>query len=221
MKIAITGGDGLLSTEILKLDNSFVGFDKKTLNVFDYNSFSVLNNFDVILHTAALKDVTKIPGNEINFIKTNIIGTANISNYCLKHNKKLVYISTDYVYRGEGNHKETDSVYPFNNYAWSKLGGECSVRFLKNSLIIRTSFGPSIFPYKKAFTNFYTSKDYVDIIAPLIIKAIKNNLQGVINIGTKRKSIFTWANQRNKISKSKGIEKDFSLNTEKFYKICE
>lgn len=221
MRIAVTGGDGLLSTEILKLDNSFIGFNKKTLNVLNYNSFSILDSFDVILHTAALKDVTKIPGNEINFVKTNIIGTANISNYCLEHDKKLVYISTDYVYKGEGNHKETDSVYPFNNYAWSKLGGECSVRFVKNHLIIRTSFGPSILPYKKVFTNFYTSKDYVDIIAPLIIKAIKNNLQGIINIGTKRKSIFDWANQRNKISKSKGIEKDFSLNTEKFYKICE
>ena len=221
MRIAVTGGDGLLSTEILKLDNSFTGFSKKTLNILDYNSFSVLNDFDIILHTAALKDVTKISSNEINFIKTNIIGTANISNYCLEHNKKLVYISTDYVYKGEGDHKETDSVYPFNNYAWSKLGGECSVRFVKNHLIIRTSFGPSILPYEKAYTNFYTSKDYVDIIAPLIIKAIKNNLQGIINIGTKRKSIFDWANQRNKISKSKGTEKDFSLNTEKFCKICE
>ena len=53
-------------------------------------------------------------------------------------NIKLIYFSTNYVYPGsKGNYKETDSLLPVNNYAWSKLGGEASVQLYKNSLILR------------------------------------------------------------------------------------
>ncbi len=53
----------------------------------------------------------------------------------------------------QGNYKETDPVYPVNKYAWSKLGGECAVRMYDKSLIIRTTFGPNVFPYQKAFVD--------------------------------------------------------------------
>ena len=43
----------------------------------------------------------------IETLQTNIIGTANISALCIKHDIKLIYISTDYVYPGiKGNYKE-------------------------------------------------------------------------------------------------------------------
>ena len=71
-------------------------------------------------------------------IDLNIIGTANITKACVKKNVKLIYLSTNYVYPGiRGNYKEIDPVKPFNNYAWSKLGGEASVQLYKNSLILR------------------------------------------------------------------------------------
>ena len=41
-------------------------------------------------------------------------------------------MSTSYVYEGvRGNYKETDPVLPWNNYAWSKLGGECAFKCTK------------------------------------------------------------------------------------------
>ena len=61
-------------------------------------------------------------------IKLNIIGTANVVNVCNEFNIKLIYFSTGYVYEGKkGNYSEKDPVLPINNYAWSKLGGECAV----------------------------------------------------------------------------------------------
>ena len=33
----------------------------------------------------------------------------------------------------KGNYKETDFLMPWNNYGWSKLGGECAVQMYKNS----------------------------------------------------------------------------------------
>ena len=72
-------------------------------------------------------------------IDLNIIGTANVTKACEK-NIKLIYFSTNYVYPGtRGNYKETDPIFPVNNYAWSKLGGEASVHLYNNSLILRVS----------------------------------------------------------------------------------
>jgi len=68
-------------------------------------------------------------------IDLNIIGTSNIVKICSDFKIKLIYFSTGYVYEGRvGNYKETDPVLPVNNYAWSKLGGECAVAMYKHSL---------------------------------------------------------------------------------------
>ena len=42
---------------------------------------------------------------------------------------------------------------PWNNYAWSKLGGECAVQMYKNSLILRVCMTEKPFIHNKAFTN--------------------------------------------------------------------
>ena len=52
---------------------------------------------------------------------------------------------------------KTNSLFPINNYAWSKLGGECSVQMLKDSLILRLSMTDYPFSYKKAISNAYSS----------------------------------------------------------------
>lgn len=214
--IAVTGGNGLLSTELKKINNDLTLFSKEKVDVRNPLTFYHLDDFDCVLHTAAKIDVSKVKGNETDFIETNIIGTANLSNYCLRKNKRLIYISTDYVYNGSGNHKEDEPILPYNIYAWSKLGGEASVRFLENHLIIRTSFGPNKFPYETAFDNLYTSKDYVDKIAPLINKVIQTDIKGVINVGNHRKSVYEWASDRNSIDIGKlEVSKDFSMNLDK------
>jgi dTDP-4-dehydrorhamnose reductase len=68
-----------------------------------------------------------------------------------------------------------------------------------NHLIIRTSFGATEFPYTEAYNNKWTSKDYVDIIAPMILEVANSDLTGVINIGTESKTIFEFANKRNQV----------------------
>ena len=220
MKIAVTGGNGLLASELGKINSSLTLFSKKEVDITKPETFNKFDKFDIILHPAARIDVSKIKGNEKEFIDVNIVGTANIAKYCLENNKRLIYISTDYVYSGKGNHKENEPILPYNIYSWSKIGGEASVRFLNDYLIIRTSFGPSKFPYEYAYENLYTSKDYVDIIAPLINKAVMSNLVGTVNVGNEKKSIHQWASKRNQVKKGK-LEKEmyFSLNLDKFNSI--
>ena len=221
MKIVITGETGLLSVELQKLDPSIVSLPKKKYNISKKSIIKKLSqlNPDIIIHAGAETDSNIVDKDPCLAIDTNVIGTAHISQYCIQYNKKLIFISTDYVYPGTvGNYQESDPLLPHNNYAWTKLAGECSVKLVTDYLIIRTSFGSSEFPYTQAWTNHIVSKDYVDIIAPMILKATKSNITGILNIGTNPKTMFEYAYKRNK--EIKPLEKksftNFSLNTKKY-----
>jgi len=195
---------------------------------------SVINYFNhhkisLVIHAAALAVPQQAEDNPNLAIEANIIGTANIAQACLRHRAKLVYISTDYVFKGDkGNYKETDAVWPVNKYAWSKLGGEAAVRLLPDFLIIRTSFGEKVFPHKAAFIDHFTSRESVNVIGGKIAKAIKKNLSGTLHVGAKRRSVYQYAQSLNpkqeikKISRLKVsgiIPKDTSLNTGLYKKL--
>lgn len=220
MNIAITGKTGILTSELQRLDSAIISLSS---NEYDISKFSIIKmldeiNFDTLIHAGAITNSSLIKDEPLNAIQTNIIGTAYLSQYCLLNNKRLVYISTDYVYPGDtGNYHETDPVLPHNEYAWSKLGGECSVKLVPNHLIIRTSFGANTFPYEYAWNNLITSKDYVDIIAPMIYKASVSNIRGILNVGTAAKTMYEFATQRNSIlSADLENKKDFSLNFNRY-----
>lgn len=195
--ILFTGGKGLLGSEMQKImSNSLFPSHQE----FDITKYDLMEGYlkeksiDTIVHMAAFISPPRIETNPELALDTNVVGTANITKLCMKHNLKLIYISTDYVFRGDkGNYKEDDPVYPVNKYAWSKLGGECAVRLYNNSLIIRTTFGPNEFPYEKAFTDQWTSRESVSEIATKISYIIKKNITGTINIGGKRKTVFEYA----------------------------
>ena len=220
MNTLVLGGTGLLGKALKAIDHELICLGSKDCDITDpsniYRSLTKYNPDLIILCAASLNDSEKL-----NLIHVNICGSANVSSQCSYHNKRLVYISTDYVYESTlGNYKEFDALLPFNDYAWSKLGGECSVRLVPNHLIIRTSFGSSEFPYEVAYNNKWTSKDYVDIIAPMILQASQSDLQGVINIGTEKKTIFDYASQRNQVKGNpltdNSSPRDSSLNLTKW-----
>ena len=110
---------------------------------------------------------------------------------------KLIYFSTGYVYDGiKGNHKEIDPVKPINNYGLSKLGGECSVLMYKNSLVLRLTMTEKPFAYNKAYSNLYSNYMFHEELVDILPKIIKE--KGIINIGGKRQSIFSFAKKYNK-----------------------
>ena len=140
---------------------------------------------------------------------SNIIGTANIAKVCKKHNVKLIYFSTGYVYEGKkGNYSENDPVKPFNNYGLSKLGGECAVAMYKTSLILRITMTEKPFIHKKAYSNlksnFMFHEDLVNILPKII------NQKGILNLGGKSQSVFSFAKKNN--SKVKKVKAKRSLN---------
>jgi dTDP-4-dehydrorhamnose reductase len=222
MRILVFGGSGTLGTALKKLDDSIICPSKADFNIIhrgDVHTAFYLFRPDLVINCAAIIDDRVINEEPSDAIAVNIVGSGHIARECSERIIRYVYISTDYVYPGDrGKYKESDLIYPCNKYAWSKLGGECSAMMLDNSLVIRTSFGKKKFDYKKAFIDKWTSKDYVDVIAPMILDASKSNLTGILNIGTKRKTMYDYAIQRNQVEpmcvEESGINtpKDSSLN---------
>lgn len=196
-QIIFTGGSGLLGSEFQKLMPNIKYPSSKEFDVTNYEQmyqYVKSNGCELIIHAAAFTSPPLIDKDPLKAIHANIVGTSNVVKLCMEFDAKLIYISTDYVFKGDkGNYVETDSVSPVNKYAWSKLGGECAVIMYDKSLIIRTSFGPNVFPYEKAFVDQWTSRESASVIAEKISKLVDKNITGVIHIGGKRKTVFEYA----------------------------
>ena len=155
-------------------------------------------------------------------INLNIIGTSNLVKICSKMKIKIIYVSTSYVYpENKGDHKENDALLPWNNYGWSKLGGECAVHMYKNSLIIRACVSEKPFLHKKAFSNVKVSFLYHDEAARIIYKLI--NKKGTINLGGRPQTIYNFAKKTNKNvkkikMKNNVLPKNLTINLNKLKK---
>ena len=160
VKILLTGSDSRFGKIFRKIKskNKFIFRNKKELNILSKKSIQKnLKRFkpNYVLHLAGLSRPMKIHEKQISkSIDLNIIGTANLVKEVSKLGIKMIYLSTSYVYPGtKGNYKETDPIKPWNNYSWSKLGGECSVHMYKNSLIIRLCMTEKPFVHNRAYAN--------------------------------------------------------------------
>ena len=179
----------------------------------------------IFIHIAALSRPMKLHDTDVSkSIDLNIIGTSNVVKLCMKYKIKLIYFSTNYVYPGtKGNYKETDALLPFNNYAWSKLGGECAVQMYKNSLILRLCVTEKPFIHKYAFKDSITSFMFVEDLVKNFKKII--NQKGIVNIGGEKASIYQFAKKSGaKVipilsKKNKNFPRDSSMNINKFKKL--
>tara|TARA_Y100000591_G_C21749617_1_gene653976 strand:+ start:344 stop:1054 length:711 start_codon:yes stop_codon:yes gene_type:complete len=211
-KIVITGGTGRFG-EVLKkhkINHKIYFPTKKELDILNPKTIQkYLKKIkpEILIHLAGLSRPMKVHDVDIvKSIQLNIIGTANITKACYEKNIKLIYFSTNYVYPGKkGNYSEKDSLLPVNNYAWSKLGGETSVKLYKNSLIVRVCMTEKPFVHKKAFTNVKTSFMYHEDVVPILFKIM--NLKGIINLGGKCQTIYDFVKKENKNIKKTFLNK--------------
>ena len=201
--ILVTGGEGRFA-KVLKKNNKFLKLyfaSKKDCNILSVNSLEKIVKKikpKIILHCAGLSRPMHIHKKNIEqSIDLNIIGTANVVKVCKKNNIKLIYFSTGYVYEGiKGNYSENDPVKPFNNYGLSKLGGECAAMMYKNSLILRITMTESPFIHKKAYTNLKSNFMFHEDLVKILPKII--NYKGILNVGGKTQSVFSFAKLHNK-----------------------
>ncbi len=203
VKILVTGSDSRFGKLLKKLETKykFIFRNKKELNILSPSSIKKnLKKFkpNYILHLAGLSRPMRVHDKNIEkSINLNIVGTANLVGEASKKNIKMVYLSTSYVYPGtKGNYKETDPIKPWNNYSWSKLGGECSVQMYKNSLIIRLCMTEKPFVHKKAYANVRLNFMFQEDAAKLLLKII--NKKGIVNLGGQSQTVYNFAKKYNK-----------------------
>ena len=216
-KIVITGGNGRFA-KVLKLKNTKLDIfypDKKKLNILKVNSIkNYLKKIKprYLIHAAGLSRPMNIHDKKISrSIDLNIMGTCNIVKICSDLKIKLIYFSTGYVYEGKtGNYKENSPVLPINNYAWSKLGGECAVTMYKNSLILRIIMCEKPFIHKFAFHDIKSNFIFHEEVAKIIPKILDK--KGILNIGGKIQSIYSFAQKHNLNVKKKSGKKLFPKN---------
>ena len=202
MKIIFTGGSGRFGKKFrnkTQLKNIFYPTSKE-MNITNYNSvkkYLTKTKPTTIIHCAALSRPMDIHDKKVSrSIDINIIGTANLVKYCSEKKIKFIYFSTNYVYPGrEGKYKEQDSLLPYNNYAWSKMGGECAVQMYKKSLILRVCMTEKPFIHEYAFDDLITNFIFHDDVIKLIPKLLKKN--GIINLGGPIQSAYKFAKKNN------------------------
>ena len=197
-KVIVTGGSSRFAQNLKKIKSKyeFIYTNKNQLNILNYNSikrYLKKSKPGYVLHLAGMS--RPMIDHQINVSKSinlNIIGTSNIVRVCSELKLKLIYFSTSYVYEGKkGNYTEKDPVLPLNNYAWSKLGGECAAQMYKKSLILRVCMTEKPFLHKKAFANVKLNFIFHEQLAKILVKILNKN--GVINIGGPTRTVYDFA----------------------------
>jgi len=217
--IVVTGGTGRFAQSLKKIHSkyNFLYPSKKELNISNLNnikSFLKRKKPKILLHLAGLsRPMIEHEKNISKSINLNIIGTANLVRVCSELKVKIIYFSTSYVYPGiKGNYKESDALLPWNNYAWSKLGGECAVQMYENSLILRVCMTEKPFIHNKAFTNVKLNFIFHEDLVKIFIKLL--NKKGIINIGGPTMTVYNFAKKYNPAIKKKynNDKRKFPLN---------
>lgn len=181
LRILVTGVKGQLGFDCVRVLSergykNVLGIDKEELDITDedaVNKFILDYKPDVIMHNAAWTAVDKAEEMKDLVYKVNALGPKYIASAASKINAKMFYISTDYVFDGEGETPfEVDSPKKgLSIYGKTKSQGEDFVMSLTNKyFIIRISwvFGINGNNYIKTMLKLSKIKDELNIVADQI-----------------------------------------------------
>lgn len=138
MKVLVTGVKGQLgfdvSNELLKRGHCVVGVDIDDMDITDRaRVHEVLQSVKpaAVVHCAAWTAVDAAEDNAEKVALVNVTGTENIAKECKALDCKMMYISTDYVFDGQGDapwQPDCEDYKPLNVYGQTKLDGEKAVK---------------------------------------------------------------------------------------------
>ena len=149
-RVLVTGANGMLGQDLCPIleDEGYEVIETDIKNLDITNSDMVKKVIseerpDIVIHCAAYTNVDKAEEDYEIAHKINAVGTENLAKVCTADDITLVYISTDYVFKGNGArpYKPTDETSPLNNYGLTKYEGEQAVqKYCKKFYICRTSW---------------------------------------------------------------------------------
>ena len=139
MKVLVTGAKGQLGTDLMneleKRGIESIGVDVQEMDITDREACMRViseSKADAVIHCAAYTAVDAAEDNVDLCRKINGEGTRNVALACQATGAKMMYISTDYVFDGQGTRpwEPDDNRSPLNVYGQTKYEGELAVEEL-------------------------------------------------------------------------------------------
>ena len=216
MKVLVTGVSGQLGYDVCKV-LSERGIEHRGVHRADFDitdrtqthDYIISYHPDAVIHCSAWTAVDKAE-DEFDQVKAvNTEGTRNIALACKKIGSKMLYISTDYVFPGTGDHfyEPNDPTGPLGVYGATKLGGELAVQeLLDKYFIVRISwvFGINGKNFVKTMLRLAESKSEVSVVcdqigsptytadlAPLLCDMIATDKYGIYH--ATNEGVCSWA----------------------------
>lgn len=150
MRVLVTGVKGQLGYDVVneckKQGIDPVGVDIEEMDITDEAAVRKViteSNVEAVIHCAAYTAVDVAEDNVDLCRKVNAGGTENIAKVCKELNLKMMYISTDYVFDGQGERpwQPDDERHPLNVYGQTKCEGEYAVeKYLDKYFIVRIAW---------------------------------------------------------------------------------
>lgn len=217
--VAICGATGMLGKAVYaegaRRGHLMVGIARKGADQSaDMSSASELNATleriapDVVINAAAQTSLDACERDPGACYSVNARAVALLASWCTKNDRKLVQISTDHYFSGDGDrlHAEDAPVSLCNEYARSKYAGEAFAATCRSSLILRTNLvGFRHWPQQPTFTewaiagltngeamtlfeDFYTSSIDVQRFSVAMFDLIERGAKGLLNVAARQSS---------------------------------
>lgn len=178
MNILITGANGQLGREMRRLlegDNRFAPTytDVDELNITDMDAVDQMVGslqLDYIINCAAYTAVDRAEDDENTAAMINAQAVENLASAAARHGVRMIHVSTDYVFDGEGNrpYREDDAPHPVSAYGRTKLAGELALQRLlpEQSIILRTAwlYSPHGKNFVKTMLELGRSRDSLRVV---------------------------------------------------------
>lgn len=182
MKFLVTGVKGQLGFDVVqelkRRGYQAVGVDIEEMDITDEHSVGkVMEEVrpQVVIHCAAWTavDAAEDEENIPKVMAVNKTGTEYIAKFCKKFDAKMIYLSTDYVFDGQGEEpwKVDDQRKPLNIYGQSKCEGEIAIeKILEKYFIVRISwvFGKNGKNFVKTMLNLGKNHDRLTVVSDQI-----------------------------------------------------
>lgn len=176
MRVLVTGVKGQLGHDVVeeleKRGHAAVGVDIEEMDITDAAGVErVITEADVeaVIHCAAYTAVDAAEDNVDVCRRVNADGTENVAEVCKKLDLKMMYISTDYVFNGQGTRawEPDDEREPLNVYGQTKCEGELAVeKHLSRYFIVRIAwvFGVNGKNFIRTMLNLGKTHDSLTVV---------------------------------------------------------
>lgn len=211
--VLITGARGMLGTALMSSvppGVQAIGFDLADGDLTQPEGAAAVvgqHAADLVIHCAAMTDVDGCTRDPERAMLVNGTATANVARACRETGKRLIYVSTDYVFAGDLGrpYLESDEPRPLNPYGESKLAGERAAGELSDHLIVRTQwlYGPAgknfvstivnaarTRPSLRVVADEWGSPTYVPDLAAALWQAATEPVTGIVHVTNS--GICTW-----------------------------